>query len=115
MRRTYKKDRESREKEVVEFATWDIKAMYPSLRHDFVIREIDEAIIRVIKKKEGKGKERVKRLREIVMPLLIFALQHQFLYVLSEGIGEEEEKIFYYRRNFPMTHTTHEPTNIYMR
>ena len=83
--------------DVVEFVSWDITAMYPNLKHNFVIREIDEAIVRIIKKKSGKGKEEMEELREVVMPMLIFALQHQFLYVLSEGSGDKEEKIFYYQ------------------
>ena len=31
------------------------------------------------------------------MPLLIFSLQHQFVYVRSEGEGEEEGKTFYWQ------------------
>ena len=85
------------EDDVVEFVSWDITAMYPNLKHEFVIREIDEAIMRVIKKKVGKDREEKEALREVLMPMLIFALQHQFLYVLGEKKGAEEEKLFYYQ------------------
>jgi hypothetical protein len=87
------------EDEVVEFVSWDITAMYPNLKHGFVIREIDEAIMRVIRKKEGGERKKKEALREVLMPMLIFALQHQFLYVLSDEKGKDgdEEKIFYYQ------------------
>ena len=84
------------EDEVVEFVSWDICAMYPNLKHEFVIREIDEAIMRVIRKKVGKEKVEKEALREVLMPMLVFALQHQFLYVLEDEWNGEERKAFYY-------------------
>ena len=35
-------------------------------------------------------------MRELIMPMLIFTLEHQFVHVLSEG--EAEEKVFYYQK-----------------
>ena len=85
------------EDEVVEFVSWDICAMYPNFKHEFVIREIDEAIMRAIRKKVGKEKVEKEALREVLMPMLVFALQHQFLYVLEDEWNGEETKAFYYQ------------------
>ena len=82
---------------MVGLATWDIKAMYPSLKHGFIVREVDEALVRRINRRQGEERARAKRLREVLMPLLIFSLQHQFVYIRSEGEGAEEEKTFFWQ------------------
>ena len=45
---------------------------------------------------QGDERERPEALREVVMPLMIFMLEHQFVYILSEG--KDEEKKFYWQK-----------------
>ena len=81
----------------VDVETWDIAAMYPSLKIAYIVKEIDTSLCERIQQKQGEDKEKARALREIVMPLLIFMLEHQFVYVTSEGL-EGEEKIFYWQK-----------------
>ena len=81
----------------VGLASWDIKAMYPSLKHEYIIRSVDEALVLRISQSQGEDRKRAERLREVVMQLLMFSLQHQFVYVRSEEEGGEEEKSFFWQ------------------
>ena len=71
--------------------------MYPSLKIACIVKEIDTRLCERTEQKQGEYKEKARALREIVMPLLVFMLEHQFVFVLSEGF-EGEEKIFYLQR-----------------
>ena len=53
--------------------------------------------MRVIRKKVGKEKVEKEALREVLMRMLVFALQHHFLYVLEDEWNGEERKAFYYQ------------------
>ena len=44
-------------------------------------------------------RDAAKRLRKVVMPLLIFMLQHQFVYVRDEGVGVVEKKNLYWQKD----------------
>jgi len=54
-----------------------------------VIRKIDTLLVERIDSRKGEETKRAEALRENVIPLIIFQLQHQIVYVLSD---EREEK-----------------------
>jgi len=54
---------------------------------------------RIEQKPSGAMRDAAKRLRKVVMPLLIFMLQHQFVYVRDEGAEVAEKKIFYWQKD----------------
>ena len=76
-------------------ATWDVEAMYPSLSHQFVVKEIDMVMMARIEQAEqdGRARRQATKSREILMQLLLFALEHQLVYV--NGI-EHGVKHFYH-------------------
>jgi len=74
---------EEGEEEVMQ-GTLDFKALFPSVQHAYAIREIDELLLERIERAGEQFKREAVRLREIIMPLLIFVLEHQFVYVLSD-------------------------------
>jgi len=85
--------------EEIMIASWDIAAMYPSLKLEYVVREVDTLLVeRIGQKPQGAKRDAAKRLRKVIMPLLIIMLQHQFVYVRDEGMGEAEKKIFYWQK-----------------
>ena len=84
--------------ERVEIETWDVSALYPSLKIQYVVREIDTLLVERIDTRKGEEKKRAEALREIVIPLIIFQLQHQIVYVLSDEREEKEEKLFYWQK-----------------
>ena len=61
------------------------------------MKEIDTSLCERIKQKRGEDKEKARALRDIVMPLLIFILEHQFVYVVFVRL-EGEEKMFYWQK-----------------
>ena len=63
-----------------------------------MIREIDTLLVERIDSRKGEEMKGVEALREIVIPLIIFQLQHQIAYVLSDEREEKEEKIFYWQK-----------------
>ena len=75
--------------------TWDVEAMYPSLSHDFVIKEIDMVMMaRIEQAQQDRGaRQQAVKTREMLMQLLLFALEHQLVYV--NGI-EHGVKHFYH-------------------
>jgi hypothetical protein len=60
--------------EGVEILGYDVVALYPSLKLEFMVREIDRAMVLRIETKEGKEKEQAIALRNVTMPLIIFML-----------------------------------------
>ena len=74
--------------EGVEILGYDVVALYPSLKLEFMVREIDRAMVLRIETKEGKDKEQAIALRKVTMPLVIFMLEHQF----CSTIGKKGEK-----------------------
>jgi len=52
-------------------------------------------LVERIDSRKGEEKKRAEALREIVIPLIIFQLHHQIVYVLSDEQDEKEEEIFY--------------------
>jgi len=74
--------------EGVEILGYDVVALYPSLKLEFMVREIDRAMVLRIETKEGKEKEQAITLRNVTMPLIIFMLEHQF----CSTIGKKGEK-----------------------
>ncbi len=57
---------------------YDVVALYPSLKLEFKIKEIDRAMVLRIETKKGEEKQKAMELRNISMPLIIFMLEHQF-------------------------------------
>ena len=88
-------DRKERQDEEVLLATFDISAMYPSLKIGYIIEEIDTILVERVESMSGVEKAKAGKLREVIIPLLIFLLEHQFVYVRSDEEGEKEKKIFY--------------------
>ena len=83
--------------EIIEMCTLDIEAMYPALKREYIIEQIDARLWERIQKAQSlEAKTQAVKMRELLMPMLIFTLEHQFVYVLSEG--ETEEKVFYYQK-----------------
>ena len=85
-----------RREDEIEVYTWDVAAMYPNLKIAYIVKEIDERIVERIGRLKGEERVSAETLREIVMPLMIFMLEHHFVYVLSEG--KDEEKVFYWQK-----------------
>ena len=76
--------------------TFDVEAMYPSLSHDFVVKEIDMVMMARIEQaqQDREARQKATKLREVLMQLLLFfALEHQLVYV--NGI-EHGVKHFYH-------------------
>jgi len=84
--------------ERVEIETWDVSALYQSLKIQYVITEIDTLLVERIDSRKGEEMKGVEALREIVIPLIIFQLQHQIVYVLSDEREEKEEKMVYWQK-----------------
>ncbi len=75
--------------EGVEILGYDVVVLYPSLKLEFMIREIDRVmVLRIETMKRGEGKRKAITLRNITIPLLIFILEHQF----DSTIGRDREK-----------------------
>ncbi len=64
--------------EGVEILGYAVVALYPSLKLEFMVREIDRAMVLRIETKEGKEKEQAIALCNVTMSLKIFMLEHQF-------------------------------------
>ena len=49
--------------------TWDVEAMYPSLSHDFVVKEIDMVMMaRIEQAQQDRGaRQQAIKLREVLM------------------------------------------------
>jgi hypothetical protein len=86
---------------MIEILSFDVVAMFPSLQWQFVVREID-TIMKDREERAGSDEDvghreeervKVRKLREIVIRLLIFILQHQFVYVRTDGDRKDEEKV----------------------
>ena len=81
-------------------ASWDVSAMYPSLKREYVIKEIDQQL--VDRKERQRGEEDRKdaeRLRKVLMQMLIFGLEHQLVAVDKprgdEVRGPAEKEIYW--------------------
>ena len=74
--------------EGVEILGYDVVALYPSLKLEFMIKEIDRAMVLRIETKKGEEKRKAIELRKITIPLIIFILEHQF----CSTIGKQGEK-----------------------
>ncbi len=62
----------------VEILGYDVVALYPSLKLECMIREIDRAMVLRIETMKGAEKEKATALCNITIPLIIFILEHQF-------------------------------------
>ena len=60
--------------ERVVIETWDVSALYLSLKIQYVIKEIDTLLVERRDSRKGEEKKGVEALREIVIPLIIFQL-----------------------------------------
>jgi hypothetical protein len=74
--------------EGVEILGYDVVALYPSLKLEFMVRMIDKAMVLRIETKKGEEKDKAIQLRNIIMPLVIFMLEHQF----CSTIGKDGKK-----------------------
>jgi len=70
-----------------------VSALYPLLKIEYVKREIDTLLVERLDSRKGEETENkgAQALREIVIPLIIFQLQHQIVYVLSDE-GEAKRR-----------------------
>jgi len=59
---------------------------------EFMVREIDRAMVLRIETKEGKEKEQGIALRNVTMPLIIFMLEHQFCSTIGENRLEADDR-----------------------
>ena len=74
----------------VEIIGFDITAMYPNLKIAYIIKEIDRAMLLWLDlKADETEKEKAEELRQIIIPMIIFMLEHQFVIVGIEGGGEK--------------------------
>ena len=81
----------------VEIIGFDITAMYPNLKIAYIIKEIDRAMLLWLDMKDNEDeKKKAQELRQIIIPMIIFMLEHQFVIVGIEGGGERggEREIF---------------------
>ena len=63
-------------------ASWDVSAMYPSLKRGYVIKEIDQQLVDRRERQRGEEERKdVDRLRKMLMRMLIFGLEHQLVSV----------------------------------
>jgi hypothetical protein len=66
--------------EAVEILGYDVVALYPSLKLEFMIREIDrDMVLRIETMKAEEEKRKETELRNITMSLVIFMLEHQLI------------------------------------
>ena len=80
----------------VEMYTFDVNAMYPSFKKAYIISQVDEALVTRIRAayKIGRiARLAAERFREVVMRLLIFVLEHNFV----ESINTHGEVTYYYQ------------------
>ncbi len=74
----------------VEIIGFDITTMYPNLKIAYIIKEIDRAMTLWLDLKDDETeKEKAEELRQIIVPTIIFMLEHQFVIVGIEGGGEK--------------------------
>jgi hypothetical protein len=73
--------------EGVKILGYDVVALYPSLKLEFMIKEIDRAMVLRIETKKGEEKHKAIELRKITIPLIIFMPKHQF----CSTIGKQGE------------------------
>jgi len=86
-RQEEKYNQNDKQGEEIMSASWDISAMYPSLKMGYRVREVETLLVeRIGQKPSGAIRDAAKILRKVVMPFLIFMLQHQFVYVRDEGV-----------------------------
>ena len=81
----------------VEVIGFDVTAMYPNLKIAYIIKEIDRAmLLRIDLKDSVSDKQKAEELMKIIIPMIIFMLEHQFVIVGVEGGGEKggEREIF---------------------
>ena len=63
-------------------ASWDVSAMYPSLKQRYIIKEIDQQLVDRRERQTGEEEKKdVDRLRKVLMRMLIFGLEHQLVAV----------------------------------
>ena len=63
-------------------ASWDVSAMYPSLKRGYIIKEIDQQLVDRRERQMGEEEKKdVDRLRKVLMRMLIFGLEHQLVSV----------------------------------
>ena len=75
-RQEEKYNQNDKQGEEIMSASWDISAMYPSLKMGYRVREVETLLVeRIGQKPSGAMRDAAKRLRKVVMPLLIFMLQ----------------------------------------
>jgi len=85
--------------EEIMLAIWDISAMYPSLKIEYIVREVDTLLVeRIGQRNRGAERDAAKESWKVIMPRLAFMLQHQLVYVRDEGVGEAGKKIFYWQK-----------------
>ena len=70
--------------EGVEILGYDVVALYPSLKLEFRIRQIDRAMVSRMESKKGAENDKATALRTKTIPLIIFMLQHQFCSTVGE-------------------------------
>ena len=74
--------------------------MYPSLKREYVIKEIDRQLVDRQERQRGEEEKKDEdRLRKVLMPMLIFGLEHQLVAVdkpKRDGMqGPAEKEIFW--------------------
>ncbi len=71
--------------------------MYPNLKIAYIIKEIDRVMLLWLDLKADEvEKKKAEEIRQIIIPMIIFMLEHQFVIVGVEGGGEKggEREIF---------------------
>jgi len=90
-------NKNEKQRDEIMLASWDISAMYPSLKIGYILRDMDTLLVeRIGLKPSGATRNGAKKLREVVNSRFIFILQHQFVNVRDEGAREAERMIFYW-------------------
>ena len=81
-------------------ASWDVSAMYPSLKQRYIIKEIDQQLVDRRERQTGEEEKKdVDRLRKVLMRMLIFGLEHQLVSVdkprRDDARGPAETEVFW--------------------
>ena len=81
----------------VEVIGFDVTVMHPNLKIAYEIKGIDRSILlRISLKDDVTEKKKTEELKQIIIPMIIFLLEHQFVIVGVEGGREKggEREIF---------------------
>ena len=81
---------------IIELASWDVDALFPNMQIQYVIESVGEILEEVLQSKSGSEREKAEKLRETIMIILVFVLEHNFVSVVDcDEHGNKIARIYY--------------------